>query len=76
VFGAALVLSMIGLAHALRTIPVGTGYAIWVGIGAVGTAVYGMAALSEPLIRPPEAPTSTAGNGSARGWASWPGGAS
>jgi quaternary ammonium compound-resistance protein SugE len=47
-FGAALVLSMIGLAYALRTIPVGTGYAIWVGIGAVGTAVYGMAALGEP----------------------------
>ena len=48
VFGVALVLSMAGLAYALRTIPVGTGYAIWVGIGAVGTAVYGMAALGEP----------------------------
>jgi quaternary ammonium compound-resistance protein SugE len=48
VFAVALVLSMAGLAYALRTIPVGTGYAIWVGIGAVGTAVYGMAALGEP----------------------------
>lgn len=48
VFGAALVLSMLGLAYALRSIPVGTGYAIWVGIGAVGTAVYGMVALGEP----------------------------
>lgn len=48
VFGVALVLSMVGLAYALRTIPVGTGYAIWVGIGAVGTAAYGMAALGEP----------------------------
>ena len=48
VFGVALVLSMLGLAYALRTIPVGTGYAVWVGIGAVGTAVYGMAALGEP----------------------------
>lgn len=48
VFGVALVLSMLGLAYALRSIPVGTGYAIWVGIGAVGTAVYGMAALGEP----------------------------
>jgi Small Multidrug Resistance (SMR) protein len=33
---------------ALREIPVGTGYAIWVGIGAVGTALYGMAVLGEP----------------------------
>jgi quaternary ammonium compound-resistance protein SugE len=48
VFGSALVLSMAGLAYALRTIPVGTGYAIWVGIGAVGTAAYGMVALGEP----------------------------
>lgn len=48
VFGVALVLSMVGLAYALRTIPVGTGYAVWVGIGAVGTAAYGMAWLGEP----------------------------
>ena len=48
VFGVALVLSMVGLAFALRTIPVGTGYAVWVGIGAVGTAAYGMAVLGEP----------------------------
>lgn len=48
VFGVALVLSMAGLAYALRSIPVGTGYAVWVGIGAVGTALYGMAALGEP----------------------------
>jgi quaternary ammonium compound-resistance protein SugE len=47
VFGVALVLSMVGLAFALRTIPVGTGYAIWVGIGAVGTAAYGILALGE-----------------------------
>ena len=33
VFGVALVLSMIGLAYALRSIPVGTGYAVWVGCG-------------------------------------------
>jgi quaternary ammonium compound-resistance protein SugE len=48
VFAVALVLSMGGLAFALRTIPVGTGYAVWVGIGAVGTAAYGMVALGEP----------------------------
>jgi quaternary ammonium compound-resistance protein SugE len=49
VFGVALVLSMAGLAYALRTIPVGTGYAVWVGIGAVGTALYGMAVLGEAV---------------------------
>lgn len=49
VFGVALVLSMAGLAYALRTIPIGTGYAIWVGVGAVGTAAYGMAVLGEPV---------------------------
>jgi quaternary ammonium compound-resistance protein SugE len=48
VFGAALVVSMIGLAYALRTIPVGTGYAVWVGIGAAGTAIAGMLFLGEP----------------------------
>jgi quaternary ammonium compound-resistance protein SugE len=48
VFGVALVLSMAGLSYALRTIPIGTGYAVWVGIGAVGTAADGMAALGEP----------------------------
>jgi quaternary ammonium compound-resistance protein SugE len=43
----ALVLAAMGgsvwlLAIALRTIPVGTGYAVWTGIGAVGTAILGM----------------------------------
>jgi quaternary ammonium compound-resistance protein SugE len=36
------------LAIALKTLPVGTGYAIWTGIGAVGTAILGMALLGEP----------------------------
>ena len=48
VFLVALVLSMGGLAFALRDIPVGTGYAVWVGIGAVGTAVFGMVLFGEP----------------------------
>lgn len=48
-FGIALVASMIGLGYALRTIPLGTGYAVWVGIGIVGTALYGILALDEPL---------------------------
>jgi quaternary ammonium compound-resistance protein SugE len=35
------------LAVALRTIPVGTGYAVWTGIGAVGTAILGMVLFGE-----------------------------
>ena len=38
----ALVASFLLLGIALRTLPVGTGYAVWVGIGAVGTAVLGI----------------------------------
>lgn len=49
VFVVALVLSMAGLAYALREVPVGTGYAVWVGIGAVGAVLYGMAVLGEPV---------------------------
>ncbi|MFC7533144.1 DMT family transporter [Actinoplanes sp. GCM10030250] len=52
VFGVALLLSMAGLGYALRTIPVGTGYAVWVGIGAVGTALVGMFALGESASLP------------------------
>ncbi|MEU1208847.1 SMR family transporter [Nocardia sp. NPDC005825] len=43
VFGVGLVLSMAGLAYAMRGLPVGTAYAVWVGIGAVLTVVYSMA---------------------------------
>jgi len=39
---AAMVASVWLLAIALRTIPLGTGYAVWTGIGAVGTALFGM----------------------------------
>lgn len=48
VFVAALVLSMAGLAFATKTLPVGTAYAVWVGIGAALTVVYGMATGNEP----------------------------
>ncbi|GAA2737334.1 quaternary ammonium compound efflux SMR transporter SugE [Pedococcus aerophilus] len=48
VFLVAMIASMAGLGFALRTLPVGTAYAVWVGIGAVGTAVYGIVALDEP----------------------------
>jgi quaternary ammonium compound-resistance protein SugE len=43
VFGVALVMSMAGLAYAMRTLPVGTSYAIWTGIGAALTVSYAMA---------------------------------
>jgi quaternary ammonium compound-resistance protein SugE len=36
------------LATALRTIPTGTGYAVWTGIGAVGASIVGMLILGEP----------------------------
>ncbi|MFI6233088.1 DMT family transporter [Micromonospora sp. NPDC050784] len=52
VFVVTLLLSMAGLSYALRNIPVGTGYAVWVGIGAVGTALVGMLALGEPASLP------------------------
>ncbi len=41
-FLAALVVSMVLLGLGLRSLPVGTGYAVWVGIGAVGAAVGGV----------------------------------
>ncbi|MGX5357439.1 DMT family transporter [Kocuria sp. KH4] len=43
VFAVALAASMTGLAWAMRELPVGTAYAVWVGIGAVLTVVYAMA---------------------------------
>ncbi|MFC0678505.1 DMT family transporter [Lysobacter korlensis] len=48
VFGIALVLSMGGLALAMREIPTGTAYAVWVGIGASLTVLYAMISGSEP----------------------------
>lgn len=42
VFGVAIVASMAGLAYAMRTLPIGTSYAIWTGIGAALTVSYAM----------------------------------
>ncbi|MDQ3514119.1 MAG: SMR family transporter [Chloroflexota bacterium] len=42
VFIGGLTLSMAGLAWAMRTLPIGTSYAVWVGIGAVLTVAYAM----------------------------------
>lgn len=43
----AMIASIYFLALALRTIPVGTGYAVWTGIGAVGTAILGIVLFAE-----------------------------
>lgn len=48
VFLVGLILSMAGLAWAMRTLPVGTSYAVWVGIGAVLTVAYAMIFDGEP----------------------------
>ena len=37
------------LGVAMKTLPVGTAYAIWVGVGAVGTAILGIVLLGEPV---------------------------
>ena len=47
VFLVAMVASMAGLGYALRELPVGTAYAVWTGIGAVGVAMLGIALLGE-----------------------------
>jgi len=44
----AMVLSVVLLGWAARTLPLGTAYAVWVGVGAVGTAVVGMFLFDEP----------------------------
>jgi quaternary ammonium compound-resistance protein SugE len=48
-FFAALGFSMAGLAYAMRTLPTGVAYAVWVGIGAALTVAYGMLSGSDPV---------------------------
>lgn len=45
---AAMILSFWFLSLALKGLPIGTAYAVWTGIGAVGTALIGILALGEP----------------------------
>jgi quaternary ammonium compound-resistance protein SugE len=45
---AAMAASMYLLAVAARTLPIGTAYSVWTGIGVVGAAIYGMVWLGEP----------------------------
>ena len=42
IFGVGVVASLSGLAYAMRDLPTGTAYAVWVGIGASLTVLYGM----------------------------------
>ena len=45
---AAMIVSVVLLGIALRSIPLGTGYAVWTGIGAVGTAILGIILFGDP----------------------------
>ena len=45
----ALVLSMVLLGMAVRTLPLGIAYAVWTGIGTVGTAILGIVLFNEPF---------------------------
>ncbi|CAM5452345.1 molecular chaperone [Streptomyces avidinii] len=47
--GVGIVTSMVLLSYAAKTLPIGTAYGVWVGIGAAGAAVVGMAVLGEPV---------------------------
>ena len=46
---AAMVASVVLLGIAMKTLPVGTAYAVWVGIGAVGTAILGMLLMGDAV---------------------------
>jgi quaternary ammonium compound-resistance protein SugE len=45
---AAMIISLGLLGLAMKSLPVGTSYAVWVGVGAVGTAILGIVLLGEP----------------------------
>lgn len=47
-FFIALALSMLLLIKATQTIPIGTAYAVWTGIGAVGTVIFGIFVFNDP----------------------------
>ncbi|WP_411732248.1 DMT family transporter [Paeniglutamicibacter sp.] len=49
VFVVGLIASMLGLAYAMKELPLGTAYAVWVGIGATLTVIYAMATGSESV---------------------------
>jgi len=47
-FAITLILSMVCLVKAIQTIPIGTAYAVWTGIGAVGIVLIGIFVFKEP----------------------------
>ena len=47
-----MIVSFLFLGQALKTIPIGTGYAVWTGIGTIGTAILGIALFQEPRDAP------------------------
>ncbi len=47
VFALAMLASMLGLAYAVKTLPIGVAYAVWTGIGVVGAATFSMVTGSE-----------------------------
>lgn len=48
-FVVSLTISMVLLVKATQTLPIGTAYAVWTGIGAVGTVVMGICVFKEPV---------------------------
>lgn len=48
VVGAAMIASLYALAQGLKVLPTGTGYAVWVGVGAVGAVLWGILVDGEP----------------------------
>lgn len=46
---AAIAISMLLLSIVARTLPIGTAYAIWVGIGAIGAVIFGIVLFGEPM---------------------------
>lgn len=45
---AAMIVSFWLLAHAMKSLPVGTAYSVWVGVGSIGTVIFGIVLLGEP----------------------------
>jgi len=45
----AMIISVLLLGYAMKSLPVGTAYAVWVGIGAVGTVILGIVLLDDPV---------------------------
>ena len=62
---ASMAASVLLLALAMRSLPVGTAYAVWTGIGAIGTAALGIWLFEEPATAPRLAAPRQRGNGSA-----------